>query len=70
MIRVIAIASLAFAVATSAQALTPAPMPQPEGLVSLIAAACGAGRHGLTACARQEPPSARPAEPSADVRPE
>ena len=43
MIRVIAIASLAFAVATSAQALTPAPMPQPEGLVSLIAAACGAG---------------------------
>jgi hypothetical protein len=44
MIRLITIASLAFAVATSAQALTPAPMPQPEGMGTLIAAACGAGR--------------------------
>jgi hypothetical protein len=44
MVRLIAIAGFALSVATSAQALTPAPMPQPDGIITLAAAACGAGR--------------------------
>ena len=44
MIRLIAVAGLALAFATSAQALTPAPVSQPEGLITQVAAACGAGR--------------------------
>lgn len=70
MIRLIAIAGFALSVAVSAQAMTPAPIPQPDSMITEVAAACGAGRTRLTACAWQEPPSARPAEPSADARPE
>lgn len=44
MIRLIAIAGFALSVATSAQALTPAPFPEADGMISQIAAACGAGR--------------------------
>jgi hypothetical protein len=44
MIRLIAVAGFALLVATTAQALTPAPIPQPEGMITQIAAACGAGR--------------------------
>jgi hypothetical protein len=44
MIRLIAIAAFALSVATSAQALTPAPIPQPDGLITPVAAACGLGR--------------------------
>jgi hypothetical protein len=44
MIRLIAVACFALSVATSAQALTPAPIPQPEAMITQIAAACGAGR--------------------------
>jgi hypothetical protein len=44
MIRLIAIAGFALSVATSAQALTPAPIPQPDGLITQVAAACGSGR--------------------------
>lgn len=43
MIRLIAVA-FALSVATSAQALTPAPFAQPDGIITKIAAACGAGR--------------------------
>ena len=44
MIRLIAVAGSALLVATSVHAMTPAPIPQPEGLITQVAAACGAGR--------------------------
>jgi hypothetical protein len=44
MIRLIAVAGFALSVAISAQAMTPAPIPQPDGMIMQIAAACGAGR--------------------------
>lgn len=44
MIRFIAVVGCALSVATSAQALTPAPISQPDGMITLVAAACGAGR--------------------------
>jgi hypothetical protein len=44
MIRLIAVAGFALSVATSVQAMTPAPIPQPDGMITRVAAACGAGR--------------------------
>ena len=44
MIRLIAVTGFALSVAISAQAMTPAPIPQPDGMITQIAAACGAGR--------------------------
>jgi hypothetical protein len=45
MIRLIAIAGFALSVAVSAQAMTPAPIiPQPDGMITEVAAACGVGR--------------------------
>jgi hypothetical protein len=45
MIRLIAIAGFALSVAVSAQAMTPAPiMPQSDGMITEVAAACGMGR--------------------------
>ena len=50
MIRLIAVAGFALAVATSAEAMTPAPMPQREGMITQVAYACGPGMtrvHGV-----------------------
>jgi hypothetical protein len=44
MLRMFAVAGFALAVTTSAQAITPAPIPQPDGMITQVAAACGAGR--------------------------
>jgi hypothetical protein len=44
MIRLIAVAGFALAVATSVQAMTPAPISQPDGMITRVAAACGVGR--------------------------
>ena len=44
MIRMIAVAVFALLVAVSAQAMTPAPIVQPDGMMTEVAAACGAGR--------------------------
>jgi hypothetical protein len=44
MIRLIAVAGFALAVTSSAQAMTPAPIPQPDGMITQVAAGCGAGR--------------------------
>jgi hypothetical protein len=44
MIRLIAVAGFALAVATSAQAMTPAPIAQPDGMITQVAVGCGAGR--------------------------
>ena len=71
MIRLIAIAGFALSVAVSAQAMTPAPIiPQMDGMITEVAVGCGVGRTHSMECAWQEPPSGKPAEPSADARPE
>ena len=44
MIRLIAVAGFALSFAISAQAMTPAPIPQPDGMITEVAAACGVGR--------------------------
>ena len=44
MIRLIAVAGFVLAIATSVQGMTPAPIPQPDGMVTPIAAGCGPGR--------------------------
>jgi hypothetical protein len=45
MIKLIAVAGFALSIATSAQAMTPAPIPQPKNdMFTQIAAACGPGR--------------------------
>jgi hypothetical protein len=42
MIRLIAIAGFSLAIATSAQAMTPAPIPQPDdGMITPVAYGCG-----------------------------
>jgi hypothetical protein len=44
MLRLIAVAGFALAVATSAQAMTPAPIPQPDGMITQVRLGCGLGR--------------------------
>jgi hypothetical protein len=44
MIRLIVVAGFALSVAVSAQAMTPAPIPQPDGMTTQVALACGVGR--------------------------
>jgi hypothetical protein len=44
MIRMIAAAGFALAVATSAQAMTPAPLAQPDHMVTQVRQSCGMGR--------------------------
>jgi hypothetical protein len=44
MIRLIAIAAFALFVTTSAQAMTPAPVHEPAGIVTEVAYGCGPGR--------------------------
>jgi hypothetical protein len=44
MIKLIAVAGFALLVVTSVHAMTPAPIPQPDSIVTPVAAACGAGR--------------------------
>ena len=44
MVRFIAVAALALAIATSAQAITLAPLPQADGLITQVRQACGPGQ--------------------------
>jgi hypothetical protein len=44
MLRLTAVAGFALLVATSAQGMTPAPFPQPDGIVTEVAVGCGVGR--------------------------
>ena len=44
MLRLIAVAGFALAVGTSAQAMMPAPIPQPDGVITQVAVGCGPGR--------------------------
>ena len=68
MIRLIAVAAFALAVATSAEAMTPAPIHQPEGVITQVALGWAWVGHELEVSAWPEPPSAMPAGPSAGVR--
>jgi hypothetical protein len=45
MVRLIAIAAFALVVATSAQAMSPVPLHQPDGTITLVRHGCGAGMH-------------------------
>ena len=67
MLRLIAVVGFALSIATSAQGMTPAPLPQPDDMVTQIAVGCGPGRTRVKVFAWHEPPSARRAEPSAGV---
>ena len=49
MIRFIAVA-FALAVATSAQAMSPAPLHQADGMITQVREACGAGIHMVLVC--------------------
>jgi hypothetical protein len=44
MFKSIAVASFVFVVATSAQAMSPAPLHQPDGITTQARLGCGAGR--------------------------
>jgi hypothetical protein len=44
MIRLIAVAGFALAIATSTQAMTPAPIHQPISMITQVAWGCGPGR--------------------------
>lgn len=44
MIRLLTIVALALAVATSAEAMMPAPISQPDGMITKVAWGCGPGR--------------------------
>src|SRR6516164_6926245 len=44
MIRWIAVAAFILAIATSAQAMSPAPLHQPDSMITQVREACGAGR--------------------------
>lgn len=44
MIKLLCTAALALAVTASAQAMTPAPISQPDGLIANVAWGCGPGR--------------------------
>jgi hypothetical protein len=44
MLRLIAVAGFALSIATSAQGMSPAPLPQPDNMVTQVAAGCGPGR--------------------------
>ena len=44
MIRLITVAAIALAAATSAQAMSPVPLHQADGMITQVREACGAGR--------------------------
>ncbi len=44
MIRLIAVATFALVIATSAQAMSPTPLHQLDGMTTQVAVGCGAGR--------------------------
>jgi hypothetical protein len=43
MLRIVGVAGF-LAIATSAQAITPAPLPQPDGMITQVRLGCGPGR--------------------------
>ena len=68
MIRFLAFAAFALAVATSTQAMTPAPINQPDGMITQVAFGCGPGRTRVGGVCVARPPSAMCADKPAGVR--
>ena len=66
MIRLIAVAGF-LAFATSAQAIAPAPLPQGDGIMMQVRLGCGRLGPEPMASAWPEPPSGKPAVPSAEA---
>ena len=58
-LRLIAFAALALAVTTSAEAMSPAPLHQPDGMITQVRHACGAGMKWNNALGRCATTSAR-----------
>ena len=58
-LRLIAIAAVASAVATSAQAMSPAPLHQSDGMITQVRQTCGAGMSWNKALGRCATTSAR-----------
>ena len=58
-IRLIVFAAFALAVATSAEAMSPAPLHQPDGMITQVRHACGAGMKWNNALGRCATTSAR-----------
>jgi hypothetical protein len=64
-IGLLAVVAFALALATSAEAITPAPLHQPEGLITQIAYSCGADKTRVGCdCVARTTASATPAEPA------
>ena len=61
MIRLIAFAALALVFATAAQAMSPAPLPEPDGMITQVREACVAGSVRIMVSAWPEPPNAKSA---------
>ena len=59
MVRLIAVAAIAFAAATSAQALSPMPLHQSDSMITQVRQACGAGMKWNNALGRCATTSAR-----------
>ena len=55
MIRLIAFAAFALALATSAQAMSPVPLHQSDGMITQVRHACGAGMHYVNGHCRRLP---------------
>ena len=68
MVRLIAVAAIAFAAATSAQAMSPVPLHQPDGLITQVAFWCGPFRTRVNGVCVARTTSARPAATSAGAR--
>ena len=70
MLRLIAVAGFALVVATSAQAITPAPIPQPDGMITQVRLGCGPFRTRVNGVcvARTTIRHTRPNGPQADAR--
>jgi len=45
--KIDAVAGFALSIATAAQGMSPAPLPQPDDMVTQVALACGPGRTGI-----------------------
>src|SRR5215831_3638147 len=60
MIRLIAVAGFALAIATSAHAITLAPLHQSDNMITQVREACGAGMHMSMVFAGRPPPAVRP----------
>ena len=58
-LRLIAFAALALAVTTSADAMSPAPLHQPDGMITQVRQNCGAGMKWNNALGRCATTSAR-----------